>query len=412
MVNVRIHEQRRKVMAVLASLLLVLGLVPCAALAEDRSSEQLQSQANEMAERVEQATREYNEATAEVQDLEEQIAKNEQRTAEIEERLPEQRERAASSIKSMYLFQQSSPGLIELILSSNDFEEFIATMRYIDTIHARNTSEVEALVGMEEELTQTKSELTVQRDTAKAKEDKARAALDGARSAKEELQAQADAVALEEAQAREAAIAAAQKRVDEAAAQASADADADKSEADDANKSEADEKADEAEEKQPTNADESSNGGTATFETVSGNTAEVEVAPEPSADTAPIVGNTTSSEVQQWADRINAYVAGSNLDGYGLDFAQAAADYGVDPRLSPAIAMVESGLGQICFKPHNAWGWGTYGWDSWPEAIRAHISGFASIYGSTLTLEGAKMYASNDIYDQWYSTVLSEMDKI
>jgi hypothetical protein len=93
-------------------------------------------------------------------------------------------------------------------------------------------------------------------------------------------------------------------------------------------------------------------------------------------------------------------------------FAQAAAEYGVDPRISPAISCVESGKGVVCFLPHNAWGWGSYSWPDWETAIRGHVSGFASGYGSTITLEGARIYASNDIYREWYTTVLSEMSSI
>ena len=149
-----------------------------------------------------------------------------------------------------------------------------------------------------------------------------------------------------------------------------------------------------------------------TFTTSSGTTAVVEVAPEPDASTEPIVENTTSSEVGSWASRIDAYLAGSPLEGYGVDFAQAASDYGVDPRISPAISCVESGKGAVRFRSHNAWGWGQVDWPDWPTAIRGHVSGFARGYGGTLTLEGAQMYTGSSIYAQWYSTVLSEMERI
>ena len=62
--------------------------------------------------------------------------------------------------------------------------------------------------------------------------------------------------------------------------------------------------------------------------------------------------------VQEWTQRIDAYLAGSNLAGHGCDFAQAAWDYGVDPRWSPAISNTESGKGAHCFLPYNACGVG------------------------------------------------------
>lgn len=85
------------------------------------------------------------------------------------------------------------------------------------------------------------------------------------------------------------------------------------------------------------------------------------------------------SEVGGWAARIDRYLDGTILAGYGQTFAQAACDYGVDPRLSPAIAVLESTAGAYVPAPHNAWGWGGPGnWKSWPDwesAIREHTKG-------------------------------------
>lgn len=87
----------------------------------------------------------------------------------------------------------------------------------------------------------------------------------------------------------------------------------------------------------------------------------------------------TQAEVGGWAARIDRYLEGTALDGCGQIFAQAACDYGVDPRLSPAIAMIESTAGAYIPAPHNAWGWGGPGnWASWPDwetAIREHTKG-------------------------------------
>lgn len=86
-------------------------------------------------------------------------------------------------------------------------------------------------------------------------------------------------------------------------------------------------------------------------------------------------------DVDVWAAKIDRYLAGTALDGYGHTFAQAAADYGVDPRLSPAISVIESSAGAYLAAPHNAWGWGGPGnwssWNSWEEAIVAHTRGLA-----------------------------------
>lgn len=86
----------------------------------------------------------------------------------------------------------------------------------------------------------------------------------------------------------------------------------------------------------------------------------------------------SQTEVSDWAARIDRYMAGTPLAGYGYAFAQAACDYGVDPRLSPAIATVESSNGLYCFRSHNAWGWGSSSWPDWETAIYGHIAGLAA----------------------------------
>ncbi len=351
---------------------------------------------DELADRVEQATQEYREAADEVERIEAEIAQNEEKSEDIQSRLPEQRERTAASIKNLYLFQQNSPGLLDLVLSAEDFNDFISTLRYIDTIHSHYTEEVTALVDMANELEQAQATLNADREAAIQKEEEARVALEEARAAKQEARKQADAIATSESQQRAEAMAIVQQTIDKGVSKTAGDSNKDSN------------KENKAEEK----AEEESEDKEATITTKSGNTVKVELAPEPDADTEPIVENTTSSEVDSWAGRIDAYLAGSPLEGYGSVFAEAAAEYGVDPRISPAISCIESGKGAVCFLPHNAWGWGSSSWPDWESAIRDHVAGFAHIYGSTITLEGAQMYASNDIYAEWYSLVLSEMSSI
>ena len=118
-----------------------------------------------------------------------------------------------------------------------------------------------------------------------------------------------------------------------------------------------------------------------------------------------------SEFVNEWAGRIDAYLAGSPLSGQGATFAAAAWDYGVDPRFSPAISCVESSKGLYCFRSHNAWGWGSSSWDSWEEAINAHVRGLSRGYGYTVTVEGAKKYCPPN-WEFWYSRVCAEMAKI
>ncbi len=330
--------------------------------------EQLEKDVDDMASRIEQTTSAYQEAAQRVQELEDGIAKNEARAKELQEKLPAQRARAAASVKEMYIFQQSSNSLLSIILNSDNFEDFLTTMSYLDAIHQHNVTEITNLIKTVSELDKTKASLVVQHDEAIQKQEEAQTALDEARNVRAELQARAVSVALTEKGDREAAIAVAQKAL------------------------------------------ETSNND-ATFTTASGNTATVEVPAAADVSTEPLLTNVTSSENGDWAARIETYLKGSPLEGYGQTFADAAAKYGVDPRLSPAIATVESGKGSICFRDHNAWGWGNSDYADWETAIYEQVEGLATGYDGTLTLEGAERYCPPN-YQEWYSSVASEMDGI
>ncbi len=134
-----------------------------------------------------------------------------------------------------------------------------------------------------------------------------------------------------------------------------------------------------------------------TEETAPAATAEPEAAPEDDA---------RELYVSTWAERIDAFNAGYPLEGYGRTFAEAAYDYGIDPRLPPAIARVESGSGEVCFNPYNAWGWGDEEWSNWTDAIHAHVQGLAENYGYDITEESASRYADGES-DVWFEQVES-----
>ena len=361
--------KQRILVAALAITVAVVGLfAPHTAYATEASQiEQLQSDVDDLVSKIEETTKNYQEAEETLSLLEEQIAQNEARAAELESDIPAQRERTAASIRSMYKFQQTSDSLLAIVLTTESFDDFLMAMSYLDAIHSRNVGEINHLTGMVSELSTAKADLTLQREVAQQKKDEALAALEEARDARTKLQARAIAVALSEQDDREAAIAVAREAI--AAAE------------------------------------------DATFVTSSGNTATVEIPELSSVSTDPLVANITSQESDDWAARINEYLAGSPLEGYGETFAAAAAQYGVDPRLSPAIATIESGKGAICFQDHNAWGWGNSSYDSWESAIYDQVEGLATGYDGTLTLEGAERYCPPN-YEEWYSSVANEMNGI
>lgn len=112
--------------------------------------------------------------------------------------------------------------------------------------------------------------------------------------------------------------------------------------------------------------------------------------------------------IEEWTDRIDAYLLGSPLEGYGKVFATAAWENGVDPRWSPAISNTESTKGAHCFLPYNAWGWGQSSWSSWTEAINDHVAGLAAGYGYTISVEYAQQYCPPNWYN-WFHDTLGQM---
>lgn len=115
--------------------------------------------------------------------------------------------------------------------------------------------------------------------------------------------------------------------------------------------------------------------------------------------------------IEEWTKRIDAYLAGSPLAGYGKTFATAAWNNNVDPRWSPAISNTESGKGSSCFRSYNAWGWGQGGWSSWEEGINAHVAGLAAGYGYSITLGAASKYCP-PTYTEWFHETLNQMKQI
>ena len=412
---------------------LSLTLVATPALAATSKATTLQQRGNELLARVKETTQSYQDAESQLKNLAELIAQNEQTVADITAHLPEQRARTASSIKTLYKFQQNSPGLIDLILSAESLSDFISTVYYIDSITDRNTAEITALTDLHDQLIQTQASLEAERDAVQATQDDAQDALEQALAIRKEVIENAEEIAQMDTEDRAQVIAAAeaaQAIIDAAEANgttiAAVDTDSQSTSSgskptqgggastSDASTTQQATTDTATSDTKPATAEQSTTKPEESTTPAETTPAPAEPAPTPEPAPAETTAPTTSdtSSDANWADRINAYLEGTSLEGYGEQFAQAAETYGVDPRIAPAIAGVESGWGQVCFRDHNAWGWGSQSWDSWDQAIDSYVSGYSDIYGSTVTLEGAEMYAANDIYDVWYDTVLSEMDSI
>lgn len=361
---------------------LLIGMLSATARADDTSS--LGSSPitdaipSEFQQQVEETAAAYTEAVEERQAVEQQIADCQARIGELEVQLPAAQDRAAEAIKSQYKYQQGTSELIELLFSADGFEQFLATLQYFDSVERHNTNQIDELLALQNQLAEEQGALDAALAEAQAKEDAAEAALEEAKAARAEAQRRAE----EEAR----------RRAEEAARQAAAAA---------------------ASQDQATAGETTADGG----ESIGSEAPTDENWETPDAGyeepEEPVVDWMSDRDIfiNEWGARIDAYLGGSPLGGYGSTFAAAAWDYGVDPRFSPAIAFAESSLGAYCFLPHNAWGWGSVSWGSWEEAIYAHVAGLARGYGYTVTYEGALKYCPPNA-DHWYSTVSSQMAMI
>lgn len=342
---------------------------------------------SEFQQRVEETAAAYNDAVAQREQLEAQAAECQARIDELQAQIPLAQDRAAEAIRSQYKYQQGSNALLELLFSSEGFEQFVATLQYFESVDRHNTNQIDELLALQAQMAQEQANLNNAVVQAQEQEAIAEEALAEAKAARAEAQRQAE----EEARRRAAEEAERQRAAAAAAAAIAPTPEDGSASADTAT--------------QPGDGNEAAdNWQDPTVGEESGGYEE----PEP-----PAVDWMSDRDVfiNDWGARIDAYLGGSPLGGYGRTFAAAAWDYGVDPRFSPAIAYVESSLGAYCFLPHNAWGWGSVSWDSWEDAIYGHVAGLARGYGYTLTYEGALKYCPPNA-DYWYNTVAAQMAMI
>ncbi|MDP9859696.1 peptidoglycan hydrolase CwlO-like protein [Olsenella profusa DSM 13989] len=339
---------------------------------------------DDLQQKVEDSNTAYNDATDKVSQIQQKIDDNQQKIDDLERQLPDAQSAAAQSVRAQYKLQEGSAGIFELLLSSESLGDLIENIEYMNAISDYNSEQIKGLVSMAKDLQDTKSDLDGQKAEAEQRQQEAKAALDDAVNARENMQRQ-----MEEQQR--------QEEADEAAALADAASNSDSSFS-------------------------TESGNTATVDTPSNDSSNTTTDTTTPSDSPSTKGNPGNADqvswssdkttfVAQWSGRIDRYLAGSPLAGHGATFASAAWDSGVDPRLSPAISAVESSKGAVCFKPHNAWGWGSSSWGDWDTAITAHVSGLAKGYGSALTMSMAKKYCPPNA-NFWYSSVAANMQQI
>ena len=102
------------------------------------------------------------------------------------------------------------------------------------------------------------------------------------------------------------------------------------------------------------------------------------------------------------------------LADYAEKFVEVANKYGLDYRLLPAIATVESGGGKSNFRSYNAWGWGNKSFSSFEEGIEVVGRGLKTGYidkGRDTVEEIAPIYCPPN-YKNWARSVNQFMNEI
>ena len=345
----------------------------------DPTPDQLQLEVERTAAALEEATQKAEQAAND-------LAENEARIAELEELIPAQQERSDIAARELYKINNQSFGILDALLSSQSLNDFVLQLDYVNRVTDANLAEIQRLSNMKTELDESRKSLVQLKSDADMQVGQAEGALAAAQQARMEAQRKAE----EEA-----------RRQAEAAAAAAAAAEAAKK---------AEQESDQHDSQDQQDQQSSEGEGQEAAETAAATAAASNEAVEEVNDTA---NWSTDQEtfVNEWTGRIDAYLAGSPLAGHGRDFAVAAWNYGVDPRWSPAISCTESGKGASCFRSHNAWGWGSVSWDSWEEAIDAHVRGLARGYGYTISMDAARKYCPPNA-SHWYQMTLSQMKLI
>lgn len=302
---------------------------------------------------VDEASATYDNANQRILQIQEEVDVLVERIQEIQDELPEARELSNNAAREYYRLRSTSNVFLEMIFSADSVTDFFSKIEYSDRISQRLVNDISSLSLLSAELEEVRAELEANKEAIKLEQEQAEKAL---------LEAQSARDAAQDAARRAAEASAAATAAEAAAAEAEAHTPA-------------------------APLFPGSNPGL----------------PEAPAD--------KQSFVNLWTPRIDAYLAGSPMEGCGYAFANAAYDYNVDPRWSPAIACLESSRGYHCFLPYNAWGWGSVSWPNWETAIYSHVRGLSLGYGYTISEASAKKYCPPN-WMHWYSVVSSEMSKI
>ena len=209
------------------SFLICAAVLPATSWAEDLD---MYPVADEFQEEVERTAAEYDAALAALKQAKADIQENTVRIDELSAEIPEQQQRGATAARKLYKLQQQGSGLLQMLLGSDDFYDFLTSLDYLNRIGDAHLQELQKLEDMQTELETRQVALEKAHSSAAKQADKAEQALAAAqearleaqRRAQEEARRQAEeaAAAAAEAEAQAAAAAAAQAAAAEEAARA------------------------------------------------------------------------------------------------------------------------------------------------------------------------------------------------
>lgn len=145
---------------------------------------------SELQARIDESNEAYNTAVAHAAELQDQIEANEARLAQIEEELPAKKDAAAKSLRVSYKMQAGGGDLIQLLLSSEDFNEVVSTLQYLEKITSHNNAAVEDLAQATDELEQVQSALASQKAQVDSEVQSALSSLTEANDARDQYEAQ------------------------------------------------------------------------------------------------------------------------------------------------------------------------------------------------------------------------------
>jgi len=371
------HAVLHKGLSCLLAFVLAVGLCaggffkpsPANAITENTEAELTETQ-----KRIEETAAAYDKAIANLSVINHEIEQTQARISELEAVIAAQHKKSDGASISLYKWFGDGYTYLSLIFDSGSFTEYISSFEYLTRVQKTLYYDIKQLNDLKKELEETKDSLVLRKQFADIEIERAAEALRDAQIAREEAQRKAEAEAIAEAEAAALAIALALAQAER-----------------------------ERQEKiaQGNNGGLGGNGELGDLEDDGNGLDFSEIDWDCDKETF----------VEFWGARIDAYMAGFPLAGYGRVFAAAAWDYGIDPRYSPAISCTESTKGKYCFLPYNAWGWGNYSWSSWEEAIYAHVRGLSRGYSYSICIADAKKYCPPN-WEFWYTLTLSQMKKI